>query len=65
MKINVGDLVNTPRFCKVRIQHVYPNRESAIADGYHEPTHYDNDPDYLILGKHTGTNLMQFAAAEK
>ena len=62
MAIHAGDWIDTPRFCTVKIQHVYSDREAAIADGYTEPTHYVN-PNYEVLGKHTGTNMMQFAAA--
>lgn len=60
-----GDMVYTPRFCTVKINEVYEDAHQAYADGYYEPTHYDKDPEYKILGKHTGTNLMVFAAVRK
>lgn len=59
-----GDLVNTPRFLKVRICEVYQDMSRAFDEGFREPTHY-NDPGYAILGKHTGTNQMIFAAVKK
>lgn len=60
-----GDQVYTPRFCTVRIQEVFETAKEACAEGYTEPTHYDNDPEYTIQGKHTGLNRMKFAAIRK
>lgn len=59
-----GDYVRTPRFCTVKIERVFGNHEAARADGYIEPTHYEN-PDYDIWGKHIGVNRMIFAAIKK
>ena len=59
-----GDYINTPRFCTVKIEEVFANNADALAQGFHEPTHYRND-EYEILGKHTGLNRMIFAAAKK
>ncbi len=59
-----GDMIKTPRFLTVRVEEVFSNMEAAREAGYREPTHYE-DSYYDILGKHTGTNRMQFAAIEK
>ena len=59
-----GDRINTPRFLTVIIDRVL-TREEAYEQGFTEPTHYNDDPDYDILGKHTATNHMIFAAVEK
>ena len=55
--------VNTPRFCKVRINAIL-KLSDATELGYTEPTHYDN-PGWMILGRHIGTNRMVFAAVIK
>ena len=62
--MKVGDMVNTPRFLKVRIAEVFDNEGVARKEGFYEPTHYES-PDYKINGKHTGTNMMIFAAVKK
>lgn len=59
-----GDYVYTPRFCSVKIGVIFDNAKDAQAEGYTEPTHYDN-PEYDIHGKHIGTNRMVFAAIRK
>ncbi len=59
-----GDWVKTPRFGTVKIQKVFRNNERAYKEGYVEPTHYKN-PDYYIRGKHTGPNMMIFAAIKR
>lgn len=61
--IRKGDWVNTPRFLKVKIQEVYKDQHELYEAGYKEPTHYDGA--YIIQGKHTGLNRMQFAAAKR
>lgn len=62
--MKAGDYVDTPRFCKVKIQEVFNTMATAAEFGYVEPTHYKN-PDYVVLGKHIGTNRMIFAAVRK
>jgi len=64
-RMKAGDRVKTPRFLTVRIQEVFENEKDANTAGYVEPTHYDHDEEYDILGKHTGLNRMQFAAIRK
>ena len=59
-----GEWVNTPRFLKVKIADVLTEDE-ARKQGFIEPTHYSNNPEYNILGKHTGLNMMIFAAVIK
>ena len=59
-----GDMVNTPRFLKVRIEKVCRNSRTARQQGYVEPTHYHSE-DYSILGKNIGDNCMIFAAVRK
>lgn len=68
-EIKVGDRVITPRFCTVRIAEVFKDGETARKNGFTEPTHFYNSQDirrfqYDIQGKHTGENLMIFAAIE-
>lgn len=60
-----GDSVYTPRFCTCEISEVYEDGREAQKDGFYEPTHYDKDPDYEVLGKHTGINRMIFAAVRR
>lgn len=64
MKIKKGDRVQTPRFLTVTISKVFTSSRRATAEGFTEPTHFQ-DVDYDILGKHTGLNLMKFAAIKK
>lgn len=60
-----GDYIYTPRFCTVEITEVFEDKSAARDNGFTEPTHYDNNPEYDVLGKHTGTNRMTFAAVRK
>jgi hypothetical protein len=62
--MKTGDWVETPRFLKVKIEEVLTRAEAANK-GYTEPTHYDDDPDFMILGKVTSLNHMKFAAVKK
>lgn len=62
--MKIGDTAYTPRFCTVRIVAVFSSESDARAEGFSEPTHYEN-PDYEIFGKHAGTNRMIFAAIKK
>jgi len=59
-----GDWVKTPRFLRVEIKDVLTPKE-AREQGFVEPTHYWDDPDYDIFGKHIDTNRMIFAAVIK
>lgn len=59
-----GDYVNTPRFCTVKIERVYENRDAAASAGYNEPTYYEN-ADYGIVGKSIDQYHMVFAAFTK
>ena len=61
--MNKGDYIYTPRFCNVRIEEVFENRDEAMENGYTEPTHYKGD--YDVLGKSIGVNRMVFAAVKK
>lgn len=58
-----GDYIYTPRFCNVRIEEVFENRDETRENGYTEPTHYKGD--YEVLGKSIGVNRMVFAAVKK
>ena len=60
-----GARVYTPRFATVTIDRIFPDEHAARAAGFVEPTHYYDDPEFGILGKHTGINLMVFAAYRK
>ncbi|MCD8090181.1 MAG: hypothetical protein LUD81_06085 [Clostridiales bacterium] len=55
-----GDWVDTPRFCKVKIEKVFRNKENALKAGYTEPTHYKG-LEYGILGKSLDMYHMKFA----
>ena len=44
-----GDRIYTPRFCRVEIEAVYASRADAAQDGYTEPTHYNDDPEYGVV----------------
>lgn len=59
-----GDYVRTPRFLTVRIEDVL-STEEAEAQGYTEPTHYESDAEFAVLGKLIGENRMCFAAVKK
>jgi hypothetical protein len=59
-----GDLIETPRFLKVKIEKVLRSNERALKEGYTEPTHY-RDNDYYIRGKNIGENRMIFAAIKR
>lgn len=63
--MKIGDQIYTPRFCTVRIKEIYEDRKQARIDGYTEPTHYDKDEDYEILGKSLDMYHMTFAAVRK
>lgn len=62
--INVGDYIETPRFCKVKISEVYTDNNKAWAEGYTVSTDYRNE-EYHIRGKITGKNTMIFAGIKK
>lgn len=59
-----GDWVNTPRFCKVKIENIYKNKQTAYANGFTEPTYYDG-VDHDVFGKSLDMYHMIFAAVEK
>lgn len=42
-----GDWVHTPRFCNVKITHVYRKRETALKNGFIGTIYYEN-PDYEV-----------------
>jgi len=60
-----GQYVSTPRFLTVKLDKVFSNQKNALNAKYTEPTHYDNNPAYGILGKHIGPNRMTFAGYKK
>lgn len=59
MKIN--EKIYTPRFCTVKINAIFDNKQDAYANGYKEPTHYHKDG-FTILGKSIDMYHMLFAA---
>ena len=61
--MKVGDRVNTPRFCTVRIKEVFDSREEAAQAGYKEPTFYEGE--YGVAGKSLDMYHMEFAAYRK
>lgn len=60
-----GDRIYTRRFCRVEIEAVYASRADAAQDGYTEPTHYNDDPEYGVVGKSLDMYHMTFAAYRK
>jgi len=59
--MKIGDWIDTPRFCKVKIKDIFDDIDKCYQAGYIEPTHFKGYG-YEILGKHTGSNTMTFAA---
>jgi hypothetical protein len=59
-----GDFINTPRFLKVKIEDIL-TADEAQNQGFTEPTHYINDPEFYIFGKSIGINRMIFAAVRR
>ena len=64
-EIKKGAYVKTPRFLTVKITKVFRSEQNAYKQGYCEPTHYDNDGKYGILGKMIEENRMAFTAYKK
>jgi len=62
--IHIGAWIKTPRFCTVKLEAVFTDRQAAGDAGYVEPTHYDNCQ-WDVFGKNTGVNRMAFAAVRK
>ena len=61
--MKIGDSVDTPRFCTVRIKAIFENEAEARAAGFCEPTYYEGD--HIILGKSLDMYHMEFAAVPK
>lgn len=61
-----GDYVRTPRFCTVKIEKVFRNKENAYKAGFKEPTHYThkNNDGYDVLGRQIDMYHMEFAAVK-
>jgi hypothetical protein len=57
-----GDWVNTPRFCKVKIQKVFRSEWNAFKNGFTIGADYKDAEGFSIYGKSVGHNLIQFAA---
>ena len=60
--MKVGDWIQTPRFCGVRIKAVYDSKEEAYENGFTEPTYYEDSEGYEILGRSLDLYHMQFVA---
>lgn len=63
--MKIGDYVQTPRFLGVTIKYVFEKECDAIAAGFKEPTYYDGNPEWDVLGKVLDMYHMQFAAVRK
>ena len=61
--MNVGEYIETPRFCRVKIKEYFETEGEAHEAGYTEPTHYrrKHQDGYDVLGKVIDTNRMVFA----
>lgn len=64
MNISLGDWIDTPRFCKVRIDAIFSDAKEAAQAGYTEPTHFQ-DSDWMVKGKSIDRYTMKFAAILK
>ena len=64
MEIKIGDMVETPRFLKVRIAAMFESMDMARSYGFTEPTHF-RDEEYHISGHSLGNNIMLFAASKR
>ena len=62
--MKIGEWIDTPRFCKVKIEEVYEDNSKALENGFTEPTHY-RDEEYHVRGKNIGINRMIFAAIKR
>lgn len=62
--MNVGQWVQTPRFCGVRISEVFSSEADARAAGFVEPTHYQGT-EWGVMGKSLDMYHMEFAAYQK
>lgn len=60
MKPEINAYVRTPRFCTVKINAIFADKEEALALGYTEPTYFKGD--FEVRGKSIGANRMVFAA---
>ena len=63
--MKVGDWVETPRFCGVRIQAVFDTEAEARAAGYKNPTDYAKGDGWGILGKTLDEYHAVFAAVRQ
>ncbi len=62
--MNIGDWIDTPRFCKVRIDAIFADAAEAAQAGYTEPTHF-RDSEWIIKGKSIDRYTMRFAAISR
>lgn len=56
----IGDYIQTPRFCQVRVSAVFANFDDCYACGFTESAHVAGK-DFLVYGKSIGVNRMIFA----
>lgn len=62
--VKVGDYINTPRFCTVKIAEVFASEAEAHSHGYSISSYYRGD-DCTIWGKSLDLYHMRFAAVPK
>lgn len=62
--LQVGDALDSPRFCWITLKEVFQTVEDMQAAGYTEPTYIDSDR-WDIRGRSLSVNSMHFAAAPK
>lgn len=60
----VGDVVRTPRFCRVRIGEVFVSVDAMTKAGYIQST-YNEDGLFVIAGKTIDQYTMEFAVAPR
>lgn len=64
MGLQIGDIVESPRFLKIRIGRIISDRREAKSAGYTQPT-YCNDTVYDVRGKFVGSDGIEFAAIRR
>ena len=64
MKIQIGDMVRTPRFLTVKIRAMFESVELAEICGFTEGSDF-RDEDYHVRGRHIEDNRMIFAAVKR
>ena len=60
----VGDYIQTPRFCQVQVSAVFRDFDTCYSCGFQESAHVIGR-EYVVYGKSIGMNRMIFAVCPK